>query len=273
MKLIRKPTASDGWWEISPAEAQKLLETAAKNRPLRDFRAQTIGADITARRWRENGESVVFDDRGRLLDGQHRLRGCVLANMPIIVYCVHGVSSAAFASFDQGTPRGGSDLASLMDFENASTVAAAARLAIVYADGTLGKTGHGRLPQDVLKLYFKRHADELTASISRVVQHRNGIVKLIPLSHAALLYYLVNTAHRQEADEFLEKLATGTGLHKGDALLLFRHRMHELRGEKHRLSQVEKLALLIKTWNAFHSKKSVGVLRWRREVEPFPVIE
>jgi len=266
----RKHDPRDGWKIISPAQAASLFEQRAKNRPLKEHRAQVIANEILAGAWRPNGETIVFDDKGRPIDCQHRLRACVLANKPIEAYCVFGIPAKFFASFDQGSARAGCDIAALMDFSNATTIAAVARLAIEYTDGTIAKTGQGKLSTERLRVYMDRNRDRLTNAVSAAMKHRNGIVKLIPISHAAFAYYMNAEAHAPQAETFLERLSTGAGLKKGDSLLLFRQRMTDIIGEKHKLRQTDKLALIIKTWNAFLADKTIAVLRWKSDVEAFP---
>lgn len=270
LRLLKKWNGRDGWYEITPAIAAELLERAAKNRPLKEWRAQQLAAEIGAGQWRANGESVVFDERGRLIDGQHRLRACVLAGRAFVVYCIFDVSGKVFPSFDQGAARNGGDLASLMGFDNSSAVAAVATLAIDYEDRTIDKTGKRKLPPERRRSYMDRHRDRITAAVTAAIKYRNGLEGLVPLSHAAFTYYMVSEQNNGLAEEFLEKLATGTGLNNGDALLLFRKRMTALIGEKHKMAKAERVALLIKAWNAFIAGKKVGVLRWRSDVETFP---
>jgi hypothetical protein len=272
MKLVRKPHAKDGWYEITPLDAQELLDHRAKNRHLREFRAQECASDIAANVWRENGETIVFDEREHVMDGQTRLRGVVIAGKPITSYCVFGVPYKFFPSLDQGKSRGGSDLAGLMGFKNESAVAAVARLGILHAEKKMLSTGkQARIKNDRLRLYLDRNKERIGAAVRAAYERRNGIVKLVPISQAAFVYYMVSEVHPNEAGHFLDKLATGAGLQKGDALLLFRERMRNLIGQKHTLLSVEKLALLVKSWNAFIAGKPCGTLKWNREVEQFPL--
>ncbi len=272
-KMIRRPGPRDGWYEITPSQAQYLLERGAKNRPLREFRAQQIAAEIQAGTWRPNGETLIFDEKGRVVDGQHRLRAAVLANRAIVAYCVFDIPVKFFSSFDQGAARGGNDLAALMGFENYNNIAAVARLALLYSDGMLGKTGYGKIANERLRLYMERNRDKLNDAVAVTVSRRKGLTKLIPLSHPGFLYFVTSEAQNGRATEFLDKLATGAGLKKGDSLLLFRQRMTDLIGEKHALKQDQKLALLIKTWNAYIHDKPLGTLRWKSDVEAFPQVD
>jgi hypothetical protein len=273
MKLVRKPDPRDGWYEIAPAEAQSLLAGGLPNRPLSEHRAEEIASEIRDGRWRENGESLIFDADGVNLDGQHRLRGIVRANQSVTAYCVFGIPQCVFTSIDQGKSRGGADTAATMEFKNYSACAATVRLILQYQNETITKTGQHRMPQENLRIYLKKNRALLTASVSSVVSLRKGIEKLMPISHACFAYHISRTKHPDKAQEFIEKLSTGADLKKGDAILLFRQRMQDLDGVKHKLTQVERLAMLIKVWNAFLIGRPLGVLRWNRDVEQFPKIE
>ncbi len=271
MKRMRPPDPRDGWYEITPAEAQWILDHGAKNRPLKESRARRYCADIKAGIFKPNGESAIFDERDRCVDGQHRMLGIVLAQKPAVIYCVFGVPSKYFASIDQGSLRSGGDIAGTMGFTNYSMVAAIAHLAIGYTDGSLASTGpSAKIPGDALRLYMERHRERLELTAAETLKHRTGIVRLVPISHAGFVYFMNPDAGRAMLDDFLEKLATGAKLHKGDALLLFRQRMLDLIGQKHQLTQKEKVAFIIKTWNAFRANRPLGALKWNSAVETFP---
>lgn len=273
MNRIRKPDPRDGVYRITPAVAASLIANGAKNRPLRQARAQRVADAIIAGDWRTNGETIVFDEKGRLTDGQHRLRGCVLADRDIEVYCVFGIPSKYFASFDQGASRGGDDIAAIMEFQHASLVAACARLAIKYSDGTLASGVTEKVPAEALRLYMQRRRDALMVSAGATSRLAAGLKKLVPLSHVTFLYYMTFEPCPEKAMEFVDKLSTGTGLKKGDAILLFRDRMNGMVGEKHILRTSHRIALLIKTWNAFLDNKPIHLLRWKSDSEVFPTVD
>lgn len=267
----RKHNGKDGWKFITPVQAAQLLESSTQQRPLIEFRARAIAADISASAWRPNGESLVFDDKGRAIDCQHRLRACVLANKTIEAYCVFDVPSTYFASFDQGKARSGSDLAALLHFKNYVIVSAMARIAIDHADGMLGKQRNGRLANETIRLFLTRHRDRLAAAADAIVKHQHGIRKLTPLSHVGFVFYVTVESNPAKALEFLDKLSSGVGLAKGDSILLFRDRMTKLDGDRHVVKGDHKLALLIKAWNSFVRDEHLKCLKWNAETEAFPV--
>ena len=270
----RKSDSRDGWYLITPAMAMEILENRDPNRPLRDFRAQLIGNDMAAKKWRANGEPLIFDEKGHLLDGQHRLRACILADAPFETYCIFGIPRTCFPSFDQGSSRSGGDLAATMGFQNYMVAAAAARLVIEYDGGTIGKTGNAaRIPNERIKEFLSRNRDQLQAAAKTTTLLQKGIRRLVPLSHVCFLFYKNCESHEKQACDFIEKLSSGANLRNGDPVLLFRNRMDALKGSRHQLLQSEKLALLIKTWNAFLCSRSLGVLKWNSASEPFPTFE
>lgn len=270
MKFLRRDPR-DGWYEIGPKDAIDLLANSRNNRTLSEWRAQHLCGQILEGHWRENGETVIFDAKGRLLDGQHRLRGIILANRAIVTLCVFGVPEIFFATMDQGANRSGAHLAGIMHFENASVVAGVGRLAIWREENKLGKTGKGKLDSETLRLYLKQHAVALAESVGRAVKLR-GLIRLVPMSQAAFLHYM--TRQHPRAMEFLDQLANGTNLHKGDAVLVFRHRMLATAGARHTLhhGSDEPLALLIKAWNSFLVRKPLTLIRWTTD-EAFPTID
>lgn len=272
-KKVSAEDLRDGRYSITPLMAQEILDHGWKNRKLTEARAQRIANDIAAGKFRSNGESIVFDEKSRLLDGQHRLRAVLLANRPVELYCIFGIPSKYFPTFDQGKMRTGSDIASAMGFQNSSCVGAIVHLALLEEDGVWKSGLTQPVSRDRLTRYLETHRVELEGAAHQTVKHRKGIEKLTPMGRVAFIVFRQGTEHPSEMSDFLDKLSTGIGLKKGDAILLYRNRMLELIGNRNRLSGPEHFALLIKTWNAHLSHTPLGVLKWNKETEAFPRLQ
>jgi hypothetical protein len=95
---------------LTPALAQMLLDKNPNNRTLSVKRAKVLAAAITRGEWAANGESIILDTDGNLLDGQHRCMAVIIANQAISTLFVEGVCSSAFATIDLGKQRSSSDL-------------------------------------------------------------------------------------------------------------------------------------------------------------------
>jgi hypothetical protein len=267
----RKHDTRDGWYTFTPTQAAQLLEVGKKNRPLTESRAQQIARDIKEGVWKPNGESFIFDEENKPIDCQHRLRACVIANMPIEGYCVFGIPSEYFVTLDQGKQRGGSDLAALAGFKHAALTAATVRQVMAYRAKTIGKRAWLPVTQAALNDFMSKHKEALVEAVTLVAKHRAGFARMVPLSQVAFLAYIAGPSNRLEV--FVEKLSSGAGLPAGDPIMVFRNRMISLIGEKNRLTQGQQLAMLVKTWNASVARKSVKLIKWAVDIENFPVIE
>lgn len=64
---------------VTPELAAEWLKTSAPNRHLRPRRIESIGRDMCAKKYMFTGVPIIFDDGKELIDGQHRLRGCLAA--------------------------------------------------------------------------------------------------------------------------------------------------------------------------------------------------
>lgn len=91
--------------EISPHQAAMWLQKNENNRKMREDRALALSRAIEDGKFQMTHQSLAFTRSGRLLDGQHRLRACVLANRSITVPVAFNVPETAFPVMDAGLIR------------------------------------------------------------------------------------------------------------------------------------------------------------------------
>ena len=96
---------------ITPAVALRYLssnfedkENRIKNRELDDKTITKYMNDMFNRRW-EVAEPILFDENGKLIDGQGRCTAVVKTGIPIICWVIRGLSLKAFAVIDSGKKR------------------------------------------------------------------------------------------------------------------------------------------------------------------------
>ncbi len=105
-------TVTCGVATITPEMAQGWLENHnGKNRKLRQKSTwQRYINDMVNGDWLLTGESIIFDEDGTLVNGQHRLHACVAANRNFDSVVVYGVDpTVAFLAIDQGIGRTSDD--------------------------------------------------------------------------------------------------------------------------------------------------------------------
>ncbi len=91
---------------VTPTMAANWLENAnINNRKIRETYARQLARDMAQGRWRLTHEAMAFDPHGVLLDGQHRLWGIVLADVPIEMHVWFNITSESLAVINGGKPR------------------------------------------------------------------------------------------------------------------------------------------------------------------------
>jgi hypothetical protein len=68
-----------GWYTITPQQAEQLLRRnrPGANRKVQLSTVQYYGHQMRAGEWPKTGQPLIFDEHGVLIDGQHRLWGCL----------------------------------------------------------------------------------------------------------------------------------------------------------------------------------------------------
>ena len=132
---------------ITPQLAEQMLKCNALNRNLSKRTVEAYASDMKAGRWYLNGEPIVFNDEGILVNGQHILSAVVLANMSVQFAVVRGVTKEDSQVYDVGKNR---DVSDLLKFIGETTLAnkmlAAVGLSVMkYAVGDHRSTKEARI--------------------------------------------------------------------------------------------------------------------------------
>ena len=90
---------------LTPKLAQQWLDGHTNFRKPKRTVVKRYAEDIAAGDWRLTNETIGFNGDGTMIDGQHRCLAVIKANVPIQVYVISGIDSAAVEKIDQGTPR------------------------------------------------------------------------------------------------------------------------------------------------------------------------
>ena len=69
---------------ITPKTAEKYLEQNTNNyRRMNRNKVSIYARDMKNGSWQTNGEAIKFNKRGELVDGQHRLKAIMEADVPV----------------------------------------------------------------------------------------------------------------------------------------------------------------------------------------------
>lgn len=242
---------------ITPAFAKQLLEQNPHNRPLTRSTVDRYASDMKSGRWNNNGQGIVLTPDGMLLDGQHRMAAVVQAQTPIAMLVVRGVPREAFVTMDSGKPRTLADVLGIGGYRNTSILASIAPLSFNYAAGVSIRYNTTK-PQ--LEAFISQHP-----YMANVASQIGAIHKLqLPKSSLGAVMFLANEgrAYDTEVAEFLDGVATGAGLWKGDARLTLREWFINIRDkDRGRIVRETAFAAIARAWNAYAEGKELLVIR------------
>jgi hypothetical protein len=262
--------------DVSPAQAMQWLSAVPDYQRKKDERQiHKLIIAIQRNEWRVNGATIVFNDKGELIDGQHRLEAISRASKTVQCLVVTGVRSdeLTFASLGDVKSR---KIADFLHCKNANVVAAVLRL-IWYLENKILDTSTTRnSPQssppvaEIVKL-AKKYADEIQVTIEPLTETmrvtRSGA--WVPF----LMYYFTTYRPRTEATkvaEFFMRVADGVNLEAHSPMLLLRKRLIEQSPGVAILPRRVREALVLKALNYFLDGKQIERLVWYPDKEPFP---
>lgn len=138
---------------ISPQQASCILETNKNNRSIKRNALEAYKRDMLAGNFQVNGQAIVIDENGDLLDGQHRLTACVQSDVPLTTLVVRGAPSEVRATIDSGVKRTHGDRLSMRGIKYASLVSAVTKLLFVMANDGSTATPSSQELDGILELH------------------------------------------------------------------------------------------------------------------------
>lgn len=261
-----KPTARVE--HVTPAVARRWLEHNTRNRHIRPARVARYARDMAAGRWEMTGEAVKFGADGSLLDGQHRLRAVVDADVTVPMLVVRGVAETAQSVMDTGAARRASDALTLHGKPHGHTLAAAARLGVTI-DGSRTRTNDNSISNPEVFAWIEEHP-EIETAVERV--HCGELKNHIAVSVSTLAYAYYRTAivDYDAAEEFFISLATRANLPLGSPILTLANRLDKIARERQKLPQMPALWLLFRAWNGWRAGESLNRLLLPESIDTLP---
>jgi len=262
--------------EITPELAKDLLKRNVNNRSLSQKKLKIYVEDMKNGKWVLNGETIQFNKKGELINGQHRLTAVILSGVTIQVLIVTGVEDdRAFATIDQGLMRGAHTVLQLKGVKNAKRMESISKKLLIW-DTTENKENFSTLSGKSFSIttiaeYYEDHQEEIDfvydqfkdAPILRTCKAFTGVFV------ALTICYRYNP---KDTLTFIEKFKTGANLSENHPILLLRNKLtHRTVKETGRRWELEVMAMIIKSFNNYVSGKTSRLLRWNIENEKFPI--
>jgi hypothetical protein len=271
-----------GPWNPERSEKKKITVKMAEwllehcntyNRPLVNSSIQVVKEALLDGSWICNGEPIVFNSEGTLLDGQNRLWGIIEANLPMQAWVHFGIQEKdAFMTYDRGKPKtGASDLATLGE-KNHKELSAILTMIYAYEQGIRGSSlsSSPKVNTRNLLACLEKHPD-VRESARWVTCHRRTVHA--PGRIVGFVHHMAGVSGNPKVvarrDEFFDRLADGVGLPEDSPILALRNRWYNMKTSidtrtkrgKGTTGAYQCLWTLVRTWNAFLMGHSLGKIQ------------
>lgn len=265
---------------ITPTKASEYLETSPYNRLTVSTKrvVKNYASAMIRGEWSLNGESIVFDKEGRLLDGHHRMAAVVEAGIPITFSVCRGVDREAFTTYNCGLRTNVGQILSMKEVKNSTLIASMIGINFnlvnsgkIYANNGIGPSGSAtRTVTDDYNTYMNDRDgyDNIASTAQRLKSYAN-MMKNSWIG--GMIYFLTHTGgysmdYVLAFFEALCKIDTSE-ISSADALKKFiiRNKMSNMNVENSYM-----FALLVKAWNAYVMNKQVKRITFNPEVEAYP---
>jgi hypothetical protein len=250
---------------ITPEVAEKLLKDHnPNNRNIKQANVDSLVSEMVNNRWVMNGEGVIIDYNGNLVDGQHRLTACVFSKRSMTTQITWGVAPSVITTIDTGSKRIAKDCFDINGISNASVIASSIKLIHQFSDGAYGDKGSSSRVlsnQQTLDFYWE-NSEKLQNSAVVANSVYKKCNQIITSSIIASLHYMFAEKDVNKANEFFNKFGTGVGLDENSPIMALRNKLTRAALDKQiRMTQKEKVENVIHAWNKFRKNQTCKTLK------------
>lgn len=267
MASKRKPNITSEVVDITPEMAEEWYIMSGGNRPLRNHHVAFLGQQMADKKWELNGEPIIFDWNGKLIEGHHRLYASQEYKVPFQSLVVRGVDPDAKQTINTGRSRSQGDALSFSGVEKHHALLSTTVMRLIEYDlGRMNNPAAIKVSNSEIVAAFDKYP-----GLADCVESTNKVRKIMTQSRYLWFYYLVAKKHRKYADDFTQSLVDGVELAQDSPILQLRMRIMNS-SSKSRMSLSEEMAITVKAWNLYFKDRPCRALRWSR-AEGFPKVE
>lgn len=260
--------------QITPELAAQYLATSKGNRPINKGRCNRYGDEMVNGRWVLNGEAIIFNDKGELQNGHHRLTACVEFGAPFVSVVIRNISDPrAFMTIDQHGKKTGGDI-----FALAGVVQSRAQSALqnryaeyIYSIGKMS-VSHTNVPFEMTAAAMLEQYKSDPAAFDHSLRMGDAVYRALPACNVPMmgaLHYMFSKRNLAKADAFFEQLASGENMVHGDPAYMLRDAWIRRAGDKHKENARNMMVKTVYAWNAYRNNRRIGLIR-HNKTNPVP---
>ena len=244
--------------DVTPGMAQAWLDRNVSNRKPKSAVVAAYVRAMLDDRWTLTGDAIRFDQKGNLMDGQHRLLACVQSDTPFQTFVLYNVPEEARDTIDTNAVRTASDTLTMEGAKFATITPAVVRWLIQAKRGNgiaraMNSAERLKLTTQEVKAVLRDHPMLITR-IARVV-NRSPRVKGTNAAGLSWVLYVSETYLDAPAlgQAFVDVFSTGIPSREGCPAHAFRERAIRMAHSREKMATEMMQAGLIHAWNLFAS--------------------
>lgn len=269
-----------GWYTIDWTTAEDYLRRNICNREPTLNHVKKLKYDMEHGNWRKTGQGLIFNDEGKLNEGQQRLLACYFGKLSFPTFIVTDVPSDEpdlFAYYDDNRPRSAADALQTSGSNGiANHLATAVRFSDRYDREALGIISQPKIHKLTNRevLFYSRENASLSQTAHLIFGTYPKAISVIKERGIAIVFAdrVIQLYGEPVLNAFLVSLGSGANLAEDDPILGLRNRLMTSNDDK--LSKERVLALLIKAFNYHRAGKKLGKRGlYLADNEKFPRLE
>lgn len=250
---------------ITPEIALEWLENNRHNRRISERLIDKYAASMKNDEWKLNGETIIFDKKGVLQSGQHRLLASIEAMTGFWCVVVRGADSASLYSLDSGRSRRMTDVLHLKGEKDVMVLSSALSWYWRWENQAMDRLGETATHTHLLELLDAnpeiRDSMPWARRIKASLDFSPGLI--------TALHYGLRLIDDDDCESWFLKIHEGISLTAKEPAYALRRWAIKAAHEQRRPSQVNIAGIFVKAWNAYREHREVTSLVFKGN-EVFP---
>lgn len=180
---------------VTPDQATEWLDKAAKNRKINQRRVALYASIMKRGDWMLTNQGIAIDETGMLIDGQHRLRAVVEADVSVELLVIRATPNKAQLVLDQGLKRTPHEQVGLREGWEVTPMHIAVARCILEGIGGPGYQQRRAMTSDIqlMDRFYVRHHKAVEFAVSQFNQRQTiKGVTIAPIARAFIQSTLKN---------------------------------------------------------------------------------
>ena len=256
---------------VTPAIAEKLLTSNRINRRVRNEKVKEYANEMSLGKWMEDtGETIKITKCGNLIDGQHRLLAIVLSQTPTYLHFSEGHDYEIFKVLDTGAIRSANDVFLIDGITGSNRLPSTITFYNNLKEGFNSHKQRRTSTNNSLLEQYKSNEDFWNIIIKESINYYMHFNKLLAPSFIGGLYAYLFEFSPINSKEFLTQLTSGVNI-QNQSINLLRNALIKDKMSLRKMTPQNKVALIIKTYNAFVLGKEIKSLKYTPLTDSFPI--